>query len=270
MESSHTHGVLPDAIRGESPVFPQSEGKPDTYTTQLIFNIVCPAGEGGSDEQTAVIPLALLSRFDGIALLALLSVWFSLEVNPNIHFRGGGAHFRIGRPHSDSVVASEDAFISVVPHITQWLEVWTRSPLREPELQPKWVEALGLTDSSLKRLAKLFRNVLAERHRRVIPIALRDGVWIELLVPPRDCLKAPSAPSEPQQESFIMSHIQRMAAFWDAAGGQLILIPEEVATELMRQEGGILRVDSRDITRRKMRAPRSLIVPKRKKGKSHE
>lgn len=232
----------------------------------LVFSVILPASEEGTEGPPPAIPLTLLRPFNGVALQVLLSVWFTLELDPRIYFRHGGASITIGRTHTDSAVKDEQSFLDVLPMLRQWVEEWAKSPTREPDLQPARAADLGLSVAGIKRLAMVVVDALATSSRRVIPIALRDGVWIELVVPPRDCLQPPSASRRAQEEAIVLGETQRMAVYRDAAGGQTILVPQEVAAEL----GEIPRVDARAVRRQQLRAPKRLVVRKAKKGRSDD
>lgn len=237
----------------------------EIHDSPLIFNVILPASVDGPDGPPQAIPLTLLRPFNGVALQVLLSVWFTLELDPRIYFRHGGARITIGRTHTDSAVKDEQSFLDVLPMLRQWVEEWAKSPTREPDIQPARAAALGLSVAGTKRLAIVVVDALATSSRRVIPIAHRDGVWIELILPPRDCLQPPSASRKSQEEAIVIGETQRMAVYQDAAGGQTILIPEAVVAQL----GEKPRVDARAVRRQQLRAPKKLVVRKAKKAKSN-
>lgn len=138
----------------------------------------------------------LLIRLDLHGAATLAAIAFSLDELPR--FCWDPSHGWLELPHTLMPAIFFDAhdFINAIPSIQAWLQEWSESAARSPNLSPDWATTRGVAPEAVKNFARGLEHQLAMSTCRRITFCDPDGTDAMLNIPSRAALSLPPVVAE--------------------------------------------------------------------------
>ena len=147
----------------------------------------------GEDEHPP-LRIDLLHRIDLECAAALAKIAFSLNEPPPMCWDDSAGWLELPRPLVPTIFRNATDFLDALPGIQAWINSWSASDARAPDLFPDWAMVRNTAPETVDRFSNAIQSNLSGPKRRSICFVYADGRDAVLNIPSRAALCLPPAP----------------------------------------------------------------------------
>lgn len=143
----------------------------------------------------------LLNCRNMLAADRLASIAFSLAEPPRLHWDAASGWLEWPKPLTPTLFCGAQDFLSAVPDLQSWVDAWSASAAKRPDLAPKWATVRELHETTVAYFAEALERHLAGPKRCAIKLCNRVNEVV-LTLPARTALSLP--PTLPGRDATIL------------------------------------------------------------------